>query len=135
MHWIYKEDGVKTDKECPECSQKMILFEEMGLKYLVCSNDNCRYLGTDLDEENILDTDSQLIKNWFKVGLFNLEGLARENSTGYVSKAVWLHIMNLEAKSHDFEIDDDLLENIWNSQLSKILLREVQQEKAKNNLN
>jgi len=139
MEWIYKKYGVKTEKECPECSQPMIQYVELGLKYLICSNDKCLFINGDLDKdnytENLLNKNSQQTKDWFKIGLFNLEALARENSNGHVSKTIWLHIMELHAKSLDAQVEDNLLEKIWYSRLSKALLKGVQLEKAKNNLN
>lgn len=141
MKWIYEKYGVITEKECPECSQSMIQFEELGLKYLNCSNDRCLFIIINAEtnknkvEENYLNNSSLRTKDWFKIGLFNLEALAREDSTGHVNKAVWLRIMYLEAKSLEVEIEGNLLEKIWNTRLSKNLLKGVQREKAKSNHN
>lgn len=58
-----------------------------------------------------------------------------QHDTGHVSKAIWKHIMELEASSLDTEIEENLLDRIWNTNLSKSVRKLIQIEKAKDNLN
>lgn len=131
MEWVHKEFGIQTEKPCPDCSQELIRYQEMDLDYLFCPNADCQYLkiieSKDIPIENI--------QRWFILGLFNLESIAREHDTGYVSKAIWKHIMQLEASSLETEIEQNLLDRIWNANLSKCVRKLIQIEKAKNNLN
>lgn len=73
MEWVYKEFGIQTEEPCPNCSHKLVRYQEMDLDYLFCPNDECQFLEITESEEIPIKN----IQRWFLLGVFNLESIAR----------------------------------------------------------
>lgn len=136
MKFIYEEYGVEAEEICPECREKMILFHELNIKYLVCTNLNCRFIKI-IDKSITSDKNKQQreAQYLFILALFNLEAIARESDIGDVNKIIWEHIMRLEADSINIKISNELLDKFWNTNLVKSMLKSIQIEKLKSNNN